>query len=130
MGLVYSLTSYFYPTTPQLSAIVIKTKTTRLSLCIKQAQYRLQQATMKLEDNLIDTVSKNKHLRNKEAENIAMELIIRNSERMLVYDELLLCLETIKNSAPALENNPKDISNECVKAISSLIFVYQPLNLH
>jgi len=85
---------------------------------------------MKLEDNLIDTVSKNKHLRNKEAENIAMELIIHNSERMLVYDELLLCLETIKNSAPALENNPKDISNECVKAISSLIFVYQPLNLH
>ena len=51
MGLVYSLTSYFYPSQPQpqLSAVVIKTKATRLSLCIKQEQYRLQQATIKLE---------------------------------------------------------------------------------
>jgi hypothetical protein len=47
MGLIYSITSYFYPS-PKLSAAAIKTKSTRLSLCIKQAEYRLQQATIKL----------------------------------------------------------------------------------
>ena len=49
MGLLYSITSYFYASAPQLSATAIKTKTTRLSLCIKQVQYKLQQATIKLE---------------------------------------------------------------------------------
>ncbi len=43
MGLVYSLTNYFYPTaTPKLSHHAIRTKAQRLILYIKQAQFRLQ----------------------------------------------------------------------------------------
>ena len=43
MGLVYSLTNYFYPTaTPKLSQHAIKTKAKRLILHIRQAQYKLQ----------------------------------------------------------------------------------------
>ena len=44
MGLVYSLTQYFYPNnSPKLSQHAIKTKAKRLTLHIKQAQFRLQQ---------------------------------------------------------------------------------------
>jgi len=50
MGLVYSLTNYFYPTaTPKLSQHAIRTKAQRLILCIKQAQFRLQKSTIKQE---------------------------------------------------------------------------------
>ena len=47
MGLVQAFTNYFYPP-PKLAAIAIKTKAQRLTLCIKQAQYKLQEATFKL----------------------------------------------------------------------------------
>ena len=48
MGLIQTFTSYFYPP-PKLPANTIRTKAQRLTFCIKQAQYKLQEATFKLE---------------------------------------------------------------------------------
>ena len=64
MGLVQAFTNYFYP--PQkLSANLIRTKAQRLSLCIKQTQYKLQDGTFKLEQELLQQLHQNKMVRNK-----------------------------------------------------------------
>ena len=66
MGLVQTISSYFYPNQNKpLSATIIKTKAQRLTLCLKQAQYKLQQATLKLEDELCQQLNQNKLVRNK-----------------------------------------------------------------
>ncbi len=50
MGLLYSITSYFYPTNnPAITEAAIKSKAQRLILCCQQAQYKLQQASIKEE---------------------------------------------------------------------------------
>ena len=64
MGLIQAFTSYFYPPA-KLSAVVIRTKAQRLTLCIKQAQYKLQEGTFKLEQELLQQLSQNKMVRNK-----------------------------------------------------------------
>ena len=58
-----------------------------------------------------------------------MELIIRNSQQLLVYDETILNLNKIIQESHNLENNPNNISNEGILAINSLIFVYEKLQL-
>ena len=40
-----------------------------------------------------------------------MELIIRNSEQLLVYDELVIALNKIIQESHILEQNPQGISN-------------------
>ena len=58
-----------------------------------------------------------------------MELIIQNSQKLLVYDEAILALNKIMGESMMLENNPTKISNECVLAINTLIFVYDKMQL-
>lgn len=79
MGVLQSLTNYFYPPqTPALSAHAITTKARRLSLSIQQAQCKLQQATIKLEHSLLAAVNA-PLARSREGEKVLMEAVIRNS---------------------------------------------------
>jgi hypothetical protein len=45
----------------------------------------------------------NMSLRSKEPEKMKMELIIKNSERLLIYDEIIICLNQIINESAMLE---------------------------
>lgn len=71
MGVVYSISSYFYPSTaPKLSEHLIRTRSQKLVLYIRQAQYRLQQQTIKEEQDLLALITGNKLLRSQGAERV------------------------------------------------------------
>jgi|JI6StandDraft_1071083.scaffolds.fasta_scaffold557794_1 hypothetical protein len=73
MGLWHSLTnsftSYFYPAQSggRPTEATIRTKALRLILCSKQAQYRLQQATIKEEQELLKILLGSQLTRNRGA---------------------------------------------------------------
>lgn len=74
MGLWHSITSsvtnYFYPQQAggHPTEANIRTKAQKLILYCKQAQYRLQQATIKEEDDLVKALQGNQKIRTKAAE--------------------------------------------------------------
>lgn len=59
-----------------------------------------------------------------------MNMVIENSEKLLVYDEVIYCLNKIIGEAYVLENSPQSMSNECLLSLSSVIYVYNPLELN
>lgn len=74
-------------------------------------------------------MTKNDMLRSREAEKLQMELVINNAEKVLVYEEIVLCLNQVVAEAATLEHNPGSVSNECIRAINSIIFVYESMQL-
>lgn len=57
-------------------------------------------------------------------------MIIRNSEKRLVYDEVIYCLNRVIVEAKELKTAPGTLSNECLLAVCSIIHVYEPLGLN
>lgn len=131
MGILYSLTSYFYPNTaPHLTETRIRTSSQKLIIRIKNLQYKLQQEVFKAEEELIKQMQQPLGIRSKEGEIVRIDQIIKLSEKRLVYDEVIYSLNKVVTEAKALETAPSTITNECILAICSIIHVYAPLGLN
>lgn len=112
MGLLYSLTSYFYPpATGQLTEARIKTSSQKLIIRIRNLQYKLQQEVFKAEEELVYQVKQQLGMRSRDGERIRMDRIIKLSEKRLVYDEVIYCLNKVMAEAKVLETAPANISN-------------------
>lgn len=131
MGMFYSFISYLYPSASiKLSEHMIKTRCQKLIMRIKNIQYKLQQEAYKQEKDLLVQVMQKTAIRSKEGEKVRMDMVIENSEKLLVYDEVIYCLNKIIQEAYVLENSPQNMSNECLLSLSSVIYVYNPLELN
>jgi hypothetical protein len=84
----------------------------------------------KAEEELVGQVKQQVAIRSRDGERIRMDLIIKSSEKKLVYDEVIYCLNKVIAEAKTLETAPGSISNECLLSISSIIHVYEPLGLN
>lgn len=58
-----------------------------------------------------------------------MENVVRNSEKMAAYEELLHCCEVIKNEANTMEANINKVSERCQLAICTILYAYDALEL-
>lgn len=103
MGMFYSFISYLYPSASiKLSESMIKTRCQKLIMRIKNIQYKLQQEAYKQEKDLLVQVMQKTAIRSKEGEKVRMDMVIENSEKLLVYDEVIYCLNKIIQEAYVL----------------------------
>lgn len=112
MGILYSITSFFSSSTsPHLTETRIRTSSQRLIIRIRNLQYKLQQEVFKAEEELLMQIKQQVAIRSRDGERVRMDLIIKSSEKRLVYDEVIYCLNKIIAEAKTLETSPASISN-------------------
>ena len=123
MGLLYSLASYVYPTSgSKLTEGRIRTRAQRLIIQVKNQQYKLQQEAMREEGALIKQMGQMAATRSREGEQAHMKQVLALSERRLVLDELVYSLNKIVGEAETLATEPSKASNDCIIAVSSVIY--------